>query len=115
VTKGHEIQIDQRGFDSATNSEGHAVKRTGAIYDLQAPSGFPSGPVGLWNRYEIEARDDTIRVTLNGTPVNVYQSTRQRSGYLAVQAYRPRFPGAVPEPSLEGPVVAGNITSETVA
>lgn len=89
VTKGHEIQIDERGFDSATNSEGHAVKRTGAIYDLQAPSSFPSGPVGSWNRYEIEARDDTIRVTLNGTLVNVYQSTRQRSGYLAVQAYRP--------------------------
>jgi len=89
VTQGHEIQIDERGFDSPSNTEGHAAKRTGAIYDLQAPSSFPSGPVGLWNRYEIEAKDDTIRVTLNGTLVNTYQSTRQRSGFLAVQAYRP--------------------------
>jgi hypothetical protein len=36
--QGHEVQIDQRGYDSVTNSEGHPLKVTGAIYDLQAPS-----------------------------------------------------------------------------
>ena len=36
--QGHEIQIDQRGFDSITGTEGHPLKVTGAIYDLQAPS-----------------------------------------------------------------------------
>ena len=37
-SQGHEIQIDQRGFDSTTGTEGHPLKVTGAIYDLQAPS-----------------------------------------------------------------------------
>jgi hypothetical protein len=41
--QGHEIQIDQRGFDSVTNTEGHPLKVTGAIYDLQAPFGLDSG------------------------------------------------------------------------
>ena len=36
--QGHEIQIDQRGFDLVTGTEGHPLKVTGAIYDLQAPS-----------------------------------------------------------------------------
>src|SRR5206468_6654660 len=36
-SQGHEIQIDQRGYDSVTNTEGHPLKITGAIYDLQAP------------------------------------------------------------------------------
>lgn len=89
VNKGHEIQIDERGFDSSTNTEGHAVKRTGAIYDLQAPSTFPSRPVGIWNSYEIEAKDDTIRIRLNGTEVNDYKTTRQGTGFIALQAYRP--------------------------
>jgi hypothetical protein len=89
VVQGHEIQIDERGFDSNTNTEGHAQKRTGAIYDLQAPSAFPSLPIGAWNTYEIRAYKDEIRITLNNVEVNVYQSTRQQSGFLALQAYRP--------------------------
>jgi hypothetical protein len=40
--KGHEIQIDQRGYDSASNTEGHRLKVTGAIYDLQQPAA-PAG------------------------------------------------------------------------
>jgi choline dehydrogenase-like flavoprotein len=85
--KGHEIQIDEIGFDSATNSGGHPEKRTGAIYNLQAPSGFPSNPVGVWNTYLIEANGAQITVRLNGQVVNVYTSTRQNSGFIALQAH----------------------------
>jgi hypothetical protein len=88
VSKGHEIQIDERGYDSATNSEGHPLKQTGAIYDLQAPSTLSSRGVGSWNTYVIEANGNNIRVRLNGQLVNDYQSNRQQSGFIALQAYK---------------------------
>jgi choline dehydrogenase-like flavoprotein len=88
VGKGHEIQIDERGYDSATNTEGHTQKQTGAIYDLQAPSALTSRGVGTWNTYLIAATGNTIRVTLNGQVVNVYDSNRQTSGFIALQAYK---------------------------
>jgi len=84
---GHEIQIDQRGFDSASNTEGHPLKVTGAIYDLQAPFASTMVPIGSWNNYVIEANGPRIRVTLNGQLVNDYQSTRQQAGYIALQAH----------------------------
>ena len=85
--KGHEIQIDQRGYDSVTNTEGHPLKVTGAIYDLQAPSASTVVQIGAWNSYLIEANGSRIRVTLNGQLVNDYQSPRQQSGYIAIQAH----------------------------
>jgi choline dehydrogenase-like flavoprotein len=84
---GHEIQIDERGYDSAANTEGHAKKLTGAIYDLQAPSAPASKPVGEWNSYLIEAVGPEIRVTLNGRLVNVFQSDRRSVGHIAIQAH----------------------------
>jgi hypothetical protein len=84
---GHEIQIDERGYDALTNTEGHAKKLTGAIYDLQAPSAAASKPVGEWNSYLIEAIGQEIRVTLNGQLVNVFQSGRRGAGHIAVQAH----------------------------
>ncbi len=86
-TQGHEIQIDQRGYDSATGTEGHPLKVTGAIYDLQAPSASTQVQIGAWNRYEIEANGPRIRVTLNGQLVNDYQSARQQAGFIALQAH----------------------------
>ncbi len=85
--KGHEIQIDERGYDSNTNTEGHPLKTTGAIYDLQAPSAFASNPIGMWNTYVIEAVGHQIKVTLNGQLINTYQSTREVSGHIALQAH----------------------------
>jgi len=85
--KGHEVQIDQRSYHSITNTEGHPLKVTGAIYDLQAPSGSTQVQVGAWNIYLIEANGSRIRVTLNGQLVNDYQSARQQTGYLALQAH----------------------------
>jgi Domain of Unknown Function (DUF1080) len=85
--KGHEIQIDPRGYDSVTNTEGHPLKVTGAIYDLQAPSASTQVQLGAWNTYLIEVNGPRIRVTLNGQLVNDYQSPRQQAGYIALQAH----------------------------
>lgn len=85
--KGHEIQIDQRGYDSVTNTEGHPLKVTGAIYDLQAPFASTQVQIGAWNSYIIEANGPRIRVTLNGQLVNDYQSTREQTGFIALQAH----------------------------
>ena len=82
-----EIQIDEIGYDSQTNTAGHPEKRTGAIYNLQAPTGFPSNPIGQWNTYIIEATGARIAVTLNGQLINQIQSTRQPTGYIALQAH----------------------------
>jgi len=84
---GHEIQIDQRGYDSVTGTEGHPLKVTGAIYDLQAPSASTVVQIGAWNNFSIEANGARIRVTLNGQLVNDYQSPREQSGYIALQAH----------------------------
>ncbi|MDR6476191.1 hypothetical protein J2778_003691 [Paraburkholderia graminis] len=84
---GHEIQIDQRGYDSVTNTEGHLLKITGAIYDLQAPSTSTAVQVGAWNNFVIEANGARIRVTLNGQLVNDYESQREETGYIALQVH----------------------------
>lgn len=42
---------------------------------------------GVWNNYVIEANGPRIRVTLNGQLVNDYQSSRQQTGYIALQAH----------------------------
>jgi len=86
-SQGHEIQIDQRGFDSVSGTEGHALKLTGAIYDLQAPSASTQVQIGAWNEFVVEANGPRIKVTLNGNLVNDYQSTRQQTGYIALQAH----------------------------
>ena len=80
--KGHEIQIDELGAP-----DGAAVHRTGAVYRLQAPSSFSSAPVGRWNTYLIEANGPLINVTLNGVPINSFESSRQGAGHLALQAH----------------------------
>jgi len=85
--QGHEIQIDQRGFDSVSGTEGHPLKMTGAIYDLQAPSASTQVGIGVWNRFVVEAKGPRIQVTLNGLLVNDYQSPREQTGYIALQAH----------------------------
>ena len=43
--------------------------------------------IGVWNKYEIEANGSRIRVTLNGQLANDYQSPRQQTGFIALQAH----------------------------
>ncbi|HWX20679.1 MAG TPA: family 16 glycoside hydrolase [Candidatus Binatia bacterium] len=85
--QGLEIQIDERGFDSATNTAGNANQQTGAICKLSAPTSFPSNPIGAWNTFFIEANGSQIKVALNGLFVNTYLSNRLGSGYIALQAH----------------------------
>jgi hypothetical protein len=87
---GHEIQIDDLG---AGNPAGLDIHRTGAIYGLQAPSAFPARPPGEWNAYLIETAGPKIKVTLNGVLINDYTSTREQSGFLALQVHS--FPSKI--------------------
>jgi choline dehydrogenase-like flavoprotein len=82
--QGHEIQIDDLG---AGNPAGLGIHRTGAVYGLQAPTGFPAHPPGQWNSYLLETDGPRIRVTLNGMLVNDYTSDRSGTGFLALQVH----------------------------
>ena len=70
-----------------TGTEGHPLKLTGAIYDLQAPFAPTQVQIGAWNDLVVEANGPRVKVTLNGTLVNDYQSSRQQSGHIALQAH----------------------------
>lgn len=85
--EGIEVQIDERGFDATTSTEGHPQKITGAFYDLQAPAVLASHPIGFWNALEIECRGPAITVSLNGQRVNAITRNGRSSGYLALQAH----------------------------
>lgn len=86
---GHEVQIDERGFDTADETSGHPKKKTGAIYDLKAPLSYQSSGVGAWNQFIIGAKREWIWVVLNGALVNTYRSHRAPSGFLALQSFGP--------------------------
>jgi len=43
--------------------------------------------IGEWNNFLIKADGARILVTLNGQPVNDYQSPRQQTGYIALQVH----------------------------
>lgn len=85
---GWEIQIDERGFDSVTNTEGNALKWTGAIYD-RAPvvTKTASRPIGEWNTFEIEAVGADISVKLNGQLVSklLGDTSRPATGHIGLQ------------------------------
>ena len=78
VREGYEIQID----DNATDS----IHQTGAIYDFAAPSGIVSDP-GQWNSMEIQARDQSYTVIMNGEKVTEFTGSRSTEGYVGLQAH----------------------------
>ncbi len=55
-----EIQIDDASA---------GVHRTGAAYDIEAPTGLASKPTGEWNHLRIEFRGPRLKIELNGTIV----------------------------------------------
>ena len=55
-----EIQIDDASA---------GVHRTGAAYDIEAPTGLASKPTGEWNHLRIEFKGPSLKVELNGTIV----------------------------------------------
>lgn len=82
------MQIAERGFDSATNTEGDLLKWTGAIYN-RAPvvTKSASRPIGEWNTFEIEAVAAVVRVKLNGQLVSSLtgDTSRPASGHIGLQ------------------------------
>jgi choline dehydrogenase-like flavoprotein len=88
---GWEVQIDERGFNSNTNTENDPLKLTGAIYDVAPAVVKASRPVCEWNTYEIEVKDQSIKVLLNGIPVSEVANDPQRpqEGYIGLQNHHP--------------------------
>ena len=64
---GFEVQIDQQASE--------AIRRTGAIYELAAPTNpnaLPVKPPGEWNEYEIHVNGQDYEVFLNGTQITTF-------------------------------------------
>lgn len=92
VDNGYEIQIDDTGKNPDTNPPtfGDALHQTGAVYTLAPSSKIASRPVGQWNNYEIEARGNNIKVTLNGEKVcELKNGTRPLNGHIGLQNHHP--------------------------
>jgi hypothetical protein len=87
ANKGWEVQIDERGFDSTTNTEHHPLKTTGAVYDISPAVALASKPVAEWNSFEIEAKNQNVKVSLNGVLVSEVQNDASRSseGFVGLQ------------------------------
>src|SRR5258708_33395149 len=98
-SKGMRSRSTSRAGTPSPKRQGTPSKRTGAIYDLQAPTAFPSSPIGQWNEYVIEASGPTIKVTLNRQLVNTFVSDHRRQGFLALQAHHFTFASAACPPS----------------
>ena len=75
VNQGHEIQI--------CDTEPH--NHTGAIYNFQDSTSCPTKPVGEWNDLDITVVGHHYAVSVNGTKVNDYTSTRLENGFLGLQ------------------------------
>jgi hypothetical protein len=88
IDTGYEVQIDDRGFDPATETLDSPMHRTGAIYGLAPAMANASGPVGTWNDFEIAAQGPSIDVTLNDVPVaRLEHGNRRRHGHIGLQAH----------------------------
>ena len=87
VNTGYEIQIDDTAMP-----DGNPLHKTGAIYNLAAPSNaaVASKPVGQWNTFEIEATDQKYSVTLNDEKViPEFTGNRNTEGYIGIQNHDP--------------------------
>ena len=102
VRTGFEVQIDElaRGSDEERNEH-----RTGAIYDIpigpelgqQQYERGPALPPGTWHQLEIMVRDNTYRVTLDGTQTTNFTNAdalrgqpagpEASCGYIGLQSF----------------------------
>jgi hypothetical protein len=88
IDSGYEIQIDDRGFDPATEALDSPMHRTGAVYGLAPAMANASGPVGTWNDFEIAAQGASIEVTLNDVPAaRLEGASRRQRGHIGLQAH----------------------------
>jgi hypothetical protein len=80
LIRGYEIQIDDLG-----KLGGQGIHRTGAIYNLAAPSKIVSKPVGQWNDLEIKAIKQYYIVIINHQEVTEFVGNRSLEGYVGLQ------------------------------
>jgi hypothetical protein len=87
ANQGWEVQIDDRGFDSNTNTENNPLKLTGAVYDVSPAITKASKPICEWNSFEIEVKGQDVKVLLNGIKVSevVNDTVRPSEGYIGLQ------------------------------
>jgi hypothetical protein len=87
ANEGWEVQIDERGFDSNSNTENNPLKLTGAVYDISPAIKKASRPVCEWNNFEIEVKGQNVKVLLNGIPVSEVKNDNLRppEGFIGLQ------------------------------
>jgi hypothetical protein len=85
TVQGYEIQIDNTGFNPATNATGDPLHATGAIYTL-ASSVAAMPAIGKWHTFEIVAVGPRIIVHLNGQRVSELKNGNRRlKGFIGLQ------------------------------
>jgi 3-keto-disaccharide hydrolase/GMC oxidoreductase len=91
VDQGYEIQIDDTGYDPATNTTGSPLHMTGSVYGLAPAMKLASKPLGEWNTFGIEVIGRDIKVTLNGELVShlAGDQTRPLKGHIGLQNHHP--------------------------
>ncbi len=89
--RGYEIQIDDMGYNPATQQLFDPLHQTGAVYALAPSSTVASKPAGQWNTFEIQATRTAIKVTLNGQVVANYSipanTSRLPEGHIGLQCH----------------------------
>ena len=88
IENGYEIQIDERGLDTATGKTDSPLHMTGAIYRRAPAIARATRPDGAWNLFEITVRGTDITVVLNGVEVSRLEGgVREPRGHIALQAH----------------------------
>src|SRR6185369_903087 len=74
---GYEVHIDNLATD--------AIRTTGAISGVAAPSRMAGRSAGQWNHYHIEVTGQRYRVFLNGELVNDFIGEKALDGHIALE------------------------------
>lgn len=90
-----EVQIDERGFDPATNITGSPNHRTGALYNRLPANRWAAravsprdGRPGYWNDYVIRIKGDNIEIRLNDEVVcSGVHNAPLAEGYIGFQCH----------------------------
>jgi len=81
LKSGYEVRIDNLATD--------AIRTTGAIADVAAPSRMAGKGAGQWNHYHIEVTGQRYRVFLNGELVNDFIGEKGRDGLIGLENHDP--------------------------
>jgi hypothetical protein len=84
ITQGYEVQIDNTGHNPDKGTLNDPLHQTGAIYKLAPSHAVPA--IGQWHTFELEAKDTTITVRLDGQQVSqLKNASRSPKGFIGLQ------------------------------